>query len=193
MRRSTTCRKTRTEPNARIPAHGFKNLPSQVVSDVLSAFVSDVVSVTVNDVVSPCVNKELSDYTDETNSLTYPITFPMSYGAVEVQQSSVLQNQGNSESWPVFVVAGQYPTGFTIYNPNTGQKVIMEGSGSDTVPAILDFASGSVTVGGIDRSYLLTSCQWFSIPPNSAIKPRFIPHAKSNTGVCDVIYSDTWI
>jgi hypothetical protein len=123
--------------------------------------------------------------------LSYDITYPMDYGMASVNQYQYLNNAGNSASWPVFKITGDYFAGFTITD-NLGNVITYSGSVSRSAPVTIDPSTGSATQNGSDRSTFITSRQWFSIPPNSTILPSFSP-AQSVYGWCDIIYSDTWI
>lgn len=135
---------------------------------------------------------------DASNQLTYPITYPIIFGDVAQEvdkdiQKAGMQNLGNSPSYPVFKVTGNYPGGFTIANPQTGQRVSYHGVVTSSAPITIDFATGAATMNGVDRSYELGQREWFSIPPNSTIRPHFIPNQSSIEGFCDVLWRSTWV
>lgn len=123
--------------------------------------------------------------------LKYGLKFPLSYNVPKDGQPLYISNAGNVLSWPIFVVTGDYPSGFSITD-NAGNYITYGGPVTMTDPVILSSATGSATQGGNDRSTMLKQRQWFPIKPNTTIQPTFIPYAFS-TGWCDILFTDTWV
>lgn len=122
--------------------------------------------------------------------MSFNISYPISFGTISVNQNVVLTNIGNYPSWPEFIVRGDYYSGFSI--ESGGRKITYSGMVTQAAPVTINTARGSAIVGGIDRSHLLTSRQWFSIPPEGSIRPLFRPIQEAN-GWVDVVYRDTWV
>lgn len=141
----------------------------------------------------PELSAQLQSAGDAFDGLVYPLTYPMIYTEAEPIQNPALLNQGNIESWPIFRITGDYPSGFKIRNYPTGEEIVYAGATFMNAPITIDTASGSVTVGGVDRTYMLTKRQWFAVPPTLApITPRFIPY-QEGTGWCDVTWRSAWV
>jgi hypothetical protein len=122
--------------------------------------------------------------------LNYPLSYPLSYNRPGVQLSQLITNNGNVESWPKFVVTGEFPQGFVIsYNNRT---IHFSGMVTMTSPVTINSRLGNAVQNGVDRSTLLTSREWFSIPPKTTIQPSFTS-VQNGPGWCDIIYRDTWI
>jgi phage-related protein len=119
------------------------------------------------------------------------LSYPLDYSTPVSQQTTFLFNNGNVNSWPTFTVAGNFYGGFTITD-NKGNNITYTGDASLLAPVVIDSKSGTATQNGQDRSTLLTSRQWFPVPPGATIQPSFNP-VNGATGWCDIIYKDTWI
>lgn len=102
----------------------------------------------------------------------------------------VLTNAGNVEAWPRFVVRGAFPSGFRIVS---GRHVIAYPHPVyEQAPVTVDTRTGSVSVRGVDQTHLLSSRQWFSIPPHGSVTARIDPYAPSE-GWMDAYTQDTYI
>lgn len=123
--------------------------------------------------------------------LDYTLTYPLDYHTAVSQQTQYIFNNGNADAWPVFTVAGNFYGGFTITD-NLGHKITYMGDASLYASVVIDTAAGTATQGGQDRSTLLTSRDWFSVPAGGSIQPSFNP-VNGATGWCDIIYRDTWL
>lgn len=121
----------------------------------------------------------------------FPLGYPINYGTPLVEQPIIVSNAGNTNAWPIFIVTGDYTTGFSITD-NLGNYVSYVGPVSMSAPVILDAISGSASQGGHDRSTLLRKRDWFPIPPDTVLQPTFIPNEKV-LGWCDIIFKDTWV
>lgn len=121
--------------------------------------------------------------------LDYPISYPLNYGAVPILQQ--IANTGNTDAWPTFIVTGNFFSGFSIHDDRRN-TVTYSGQVSMMTPVIIDMGRGYATQNGQDRSTFLTRRQWFSIPKNDVLKPRFEP-IQDGPGWCDIIYRSTYI
>jgi hypothetical protein len=123
--------------------------------------------------------------------IDYPMDYPLDYGGATKVQVIAMHNNGNTDSWPVFIVTGNFFKGFHITN-NSGKIITYEGIVSLRDPVTIDTGSGTATQSGSDRSTMITRRDWFSIPPGGSIQPMFYP-IEDSVGWCDIIYRDTWI
>lgn len=123
--------------------------------------------------------------------IEYPLDYPVDYGGGIKTMSIPISNRGNSPSWPVFKVTGNFYAGFHVTN-NAGSIITYEGIVTMTDPVTLDSASGTAMQGGTDKSSMLTRRDWFAIPPGGSIQPMFYP-IQDSVGWCDIMYRDTWI
>jgi hypothetical protein len=126
-----------------------------------------------------------------TGGILYPIKYPMDFNLGTLNTAQTIKNNGNAEAWPVFKVIGDYYSGFTITD-NVGSVVRYTGMVTMTAPVFVDMGRGTATQNGVDKTTLVTSREWFSIPPGGTISPRFTP-IQNGSGWCDIIYRDTWI
>lgn len=137
-------------------------------------------------------NKITIGSASSTGGLRYPLQYPLRYGSdVGTVAASTITNLGNVEAWPIFVVTGDYFSGFEITD-NLNRKVIYTGTVTMQAPVTIDMGRGAATQSGQDRSTLLTRRDWFSVAPNEVLRPGFTP-AQSGNGWCDIIIRDTWI
>jgi phage-related protein len=122
--------------------------------------------------------------------MRFPLMYPISYNRPALQYSESIYNNGNVGSWPTFKVTGEFPLGFVI--AYEGKKLQYNGAVTMHSPVTIDSAQGSAEQNGVNRNELLSSRDWFSIPPNGSIKPSFVS-IENGPGWCDIIYRDTWI
>ena len=101
-----------------------------------------------------------------------------------------IENRGNVKAWPRFVVRGTWPSGFTL---TSGQDVVEYRSPVfSQSPAVVDMASGSISVGGNDMTHAATRRGWFGIDPGAVIAPR-ASSAQQGAGWIEVHTADTYI
>lgn len=125
--------------------------------------------------------------------LKYPIKYALNYNIPvgEVSYTQPATNNGNVEAWPVMVITGNYPLGFSLSDQNGG-LVTYTGQVTMSNPVTVDMAKGSVTQAGVDKSVLLTDRKWWSIQPGGIVQPLFLPK-QAGPGWCDILFRDTWI
>lgn len=114
----------------------------------------------------------------------------LNYGNSVPTSTVLVTNGGNAPAWPVFVVRGDFPSGFRIVNGT--RTVEWSGAVFAQSPVTVDMARGAVTVRGADQSHMLNKRDWWSIPPNGAAQPRFTG-IQPGTGWCDILVRDTYI
>jgi hypothetical protein len=104
--------------------------------------------------------------------LTYPLTYPLSYGAAGQLGQVTLTNGGTADATITFTVTGPLPAGFQL------------SAGADRitypvpVPAgqvlTVDTGAGSVLVEGTsDRRASLTSAGWLTVPAGGTLTVQF--------------------
>ncbi|UDL16779.1 minor tail protein [Arthrobacter phage Atuin] len=123
--------------------------------------------------------------------INFPISYPLNFGGAIVNPATSIYNDGNTKSWPVFKVTGDYPSGFKIWD-GLNNFITYDGIVSTQSPVTIDTFRGAAFQNGIDQSVALSRRDWFSIPPKSSIAPRFLP-IQDSFGWCDIMYRDTWI
>lgn len=131
--------------------------------------------------------------TDSTVSggIDYPMDYPVNYGGGVKVQAVIIENNGNTESWPKFVVTGNFMEGFSVTD-NNGKFLTYDGIVTMQSPVTIDTASGTSTQNGNDTTTRLSRRDWFSIPAGGSIQPLFLP-TLDGVGWCDIMYRDTWI
>jgi Phage tail protein len=131
--------------------------------------------------------------TDNTikGGIDYPMDYPLDYGGEIKVQTLAVTNNGNTESYPVFKVTGNYLSGFSI-SDTTGRTLKFDGIVTNSAPVIIDNAAGTATQNGTDVTTLLSRRDWISVPAGGSLQPFFIPTV-DGVGWCDIMYRDTWI
>ena len=120
-----------------------------------------------------------------------PIAYPLDFGFVE--EAIVIKNNGNTDSWPIFEVVGNYDQGFTITD-GRNRSVIYNGVVTLEAPVRIDMAAGTATQNGIDKTMNVSRRDWFPIAKNTSMVPTFQPkNTAVGSGWCDIIYRDAWI
>jgi Phage tail protein. len=128
--------------------------------------------------------------------LRYRLSYPLNYFPSEEAITRTTTNNGNAIAYPVFVAIGDFYSGFSIMTGFGGKKVTYTGIATKQSPVYIDMARGTATQGGVDKTALVTSREWFGIPPNTTMTPVFAPlsgNDEAGAGWCDIIYRDTWI
>jgi hypothetical protein len=135
---------------------------------------------------------KVGDSKSSTGGFDYPVDYMIDYHSdTEIGGVVSVTNNGNVEAWPVFIINGEYNSGFSISN-NRGSEVRWEGFVTNASPVTVDMISGTVTQSGRDRSELLSKRGWFSVQPGETLQPAFTP-IQPGPGWCDIIFRDTWI
>lgn len=131
--------------------------------------------------------------TDSTVSggMDYPMNYPVNYGGGIKVQAVSMENRGNTNSWPVFKVTGDFFAGFNITD-GAGKIITYDGVVTMTAPVTIDTGAGTATQNGVDKSSSLSRRDWFSIPAKKSIQPMFLPKQDA-VGWCDIMFRDTWI
>lgn len=128
----------------------------------------------------------------QVGGLRYPLRYPLQYNAGErAADATTLDNRGNAPAWPIVRVTGEYASGFSLTD-NLGRTVTYRGMVTLSAPVEINMQRGTATQSGVDKSTLITQREWFSVPPNSSIRPAYTPF-QSGYGWCDIMIRDTWI
>lgn len=123
--------------------------------------------------------------------IDFPLSYPLNFGGPIKVQAVSLSNNGNTTSWPVFKVTGDFFAGFQITD-GLNSFIKYDGMVTDTAPVLIDTGRGMALQNGVDKSTHISRRDWFGIPPKSSISPIFLP-TQDAFGWCDIMYRDTWI
>lgn len=122
---------------------------------------------------------------------SFPVNFTRD---LETPKTPVVQNKGNSEAYPVFVLNAN-TSGFKVNN-GSGRTIAYSGTTRVGSPVTIDTFTGRASVGGSDQSYALTARNWFTVPAGGSIRPTvdFIasPNVEADLSMI-VKIRDTWI
>lgn len=124
-------------------------------------------------------------------SLKYPLKYPLNFFRPASERDASVKNNGNTRAYPSFKVTGGFTQGFSITD-NRNSRVTFSGIVTQQAPVIIDMFKGTATQNGVDKSALITVRNWFSVKPGETLTPSFQP-IKDGTGVCDIMFRDTWI
>ena len=111
----------------------------------------------------------------------------MSFGTA-VMQDAPLSNPGNATAYPTYVVTGDLPSGFTLAQGDG--LVRYDASCTSDAPVTVDM-SGSVTVCGLDRTWLCGVARWAGVQPGETVHPMF--SAPQGGGWAEATIYPTWI
>jgi len=127
--------------------------------------------------------------------LEYNLTYPLNYSRnLQTPQRPTLVNKGNSEAFPRFEIDAN-TSGFVVKN-GSGKSIVYSATTTKGQRVIVDTFTGRATVSGVDRSYNLTTRDWFTIPPGGSIKPELDIQASPDIEAdlhMEVKFRDTWI
>lgn len=112
----------------------------------------------------------------------------LAYGTATTSQDPVA-NIGNAAAWPVYVVVGDFPSGFRL---RVGDRsVVWPHTTVPQSPVEIDMA-GTIRVGGMDQTHRATRREWAPIPPATTIHPVFDP-IQPGSGWCEVHHRPTYV
>ena len=93
--------------------------------------------------------------------LTYPLVYPLTYGAAGSGGRVEFTNSGTAATEPVITVSGPLAAGFEVTHVETGRRLrYVAPVGSDIV---LDCGEGTCTSQGQERAANLVVREWFSV------------------------------
>ena len=125
------------------------------------------------------------DYGAEGAGLAYPLR----YGEASGPSANVatVENAGNATAYPVITAYGPFPDGVRV---DCGGLVVEYSAPVGDVPLVLDCASRTASVGGVDASRALSSRSFPSVPPASSAT---LVLSSSGGGWVSVESRDTYI
>lgn len=106
---------------------------------------------------------------DPGTMLTFPVTFPVTFGSMPVGGFTSISNPGLYPSWPVLAING--PCSIPqISLPATGQFLNLNLSLSNADQLVIDMYAGSIILNGTDvrNSTMEAGSTFWSIPPGSS-------------------------
>lgn len=137
-------------------------------------------------------NKNYKIYPEgSTGGLAYPLFEDnvLDYGD-NALSTSMLYNDGNTRSYPVFTVHGTWPKGFRLQSG--AAAVEYPHPINHRTPVTVDMLNGSVTIQGQNRAYLLSRRRWFSIAAHHFIRPKATSPVDVSGCWVDVVVRDTY-
>lgn len=105
----------------------------------------------------------------------------------DVDSSSMLWNDGNADSYPIFTVFADSPGGFRV---RLGDRTIAWPRPTFKSTPVEVHWDGKVMVSGYDQSQYLTERGWSSIPPHSMTVASF-ELLQGGFGWCNAAFRDT--
>lgn len=123
--------------------------------------------------------------------LDYPISYPLDFSVIGVDNSQTIVNNGNAVMWPTVIARGDFYSGFTI-SDSFGKKVTYNGVVTQAAPVSINMAQGTAIQSGVDKSTYLSERNWLSAEPYSSIVMDFKP-IQEGPGWCEIVFRNTWI
>lgn len=106
--------------------------------------------------------------------LTFPLTFPLSFGEAGELGEVTFHNTGTAASWPLFRVRGGFSEGFLLAEVGTGREIRFVGVVPDTSWIIINPRTGTAWIDDLsDRSGDLERSDWWSVPAGGESTVRF--------------------
>ncbi|KAB1659014.1 phage tail family protein [Pseudoclavibacter sp. CFCC 11306] len=107
--------------------------------------------------------------------------------------SGIVYNAGNAAGGPVITVHGNFPQGVTLMD-SLGRSLVFDGPVLSGSPVTFDCRPGRRTVkaNGVNKSALLSSREWFTVPAGGDLGISFLPHTTGN-GWAEVTMQDVWL
>jgi hypothetical protein len=104
--------------------------------------------------------------------LTYPLTYPLDYGAAGDPGQVTLTNDGTAEAPIVFTVSGPLPSGWQVSAGDQRLIYPVEVPAGETLT--VDTAAGTIVAQGTaDRRANLTVADWIVVPAVSSVTLQF--------------------
>lgn len=106
--------------------------------------------------------------------LTYPLTYPLSYGTAGSPGQITLTNAGTAPAPIVFAVRGDLPQGTELSAAATGERLTYTAPILGAQVVEFDTAAGTVLVEGTSsRRAALTSADWLHVPAKGELTVQF--------------------
>lgn len=147
----------------------------------------------------PCLYGPAQSVRVSTPAADYGLDWPLftngdvlTWGSgADLTVSGWIVNAGNAAAWPVVTVYGDFPSGVSV-GDGSGQTVTFAGVVTPQAPLVLDFAAHTATVGGEDRSHMLTGRGFFQVSPGGVLRP-VLRAAGVGSGYADVQVRSTYM
>lgn len=147
----------------------------------------------------PCLYGPAQSVRVSTPAADYGLDWPLfangdvlTWGSgADLTVSGWIVNAGNAAAWPVVTVYGDFPSGVSV-GDGSGRTVTFAGIVTPQAPLVLDFAAHTATVGGEDRSHMLTGRGFFQAPPGGVLRP-VLRAAGVGSGYADVQVRSTYM
>ena len=136
----------------------------------------------------------LKSQASSTGGLSWGLAWPLDWGNGGLDgNSGRIRNAGNAVGGPVVTVHGDFPDGVTLMD-SKGRSLVFEGPVLSGAPLTLDCRPGRrlALSSGVNRSYLLSVREWFTVPPGGDLTVSFLPHTTGD-GWAQVSMHDYWL
>lgn len=104
--------------------------------------------------------------------------------------TGALHNLGTAPMYPTVSLTGNSGSGVAV-GDGLGNEVVYRGE-ITAAPTVLDFEAGTARVGGADRSSLLYTRRWWTVPPGGEVTPQVRALQPSTQVVASFTAYDTY-
>lgn len=119
------------------------------------------------------------------------LVFPLKWGKQSVVNNTCsTYNKGTIVSYPVITVSGDFPSGFSISNQQTGEKLSYSEPVNWGQPIIMYCSTRTASSNGVDVTRNLSERGFPSVPPRGDLSLSFSAHG---VGTCEVVVRDSYI
>lgn len=119
------------------------------------------------------------------------LIYPLQWGKQSVVNNTCsTYNRGTIVSYPVITVSGDFPTGFSITNQQTGEKLSYSEPVNWGSPVIMYCSTRTASSNGVDVTRNLSERGFPSVPPRGDLSLSFSAHG---VGTCEVVVRDAYI
>lgn len=123
--------------------------------------------------------------------LSYPIAYPLNYGAAATLGQMLLANEGTADAPIVFTVSGSMPFGFEL--SAVGRRITYPQPVFVGQPVTVDTGAGTVTVEGTaDRRSSLTNADWLVVPGGTSLTVQFTSLGGTASGLAQAFYQPAY-
>nr|DAN07357.1 MAG TPA: distal tail protein [Caudoviricetes sp.] len=119
------------------------------------------------------------------------LIYPLQWGKQSVVNNTCsTYNHGTIVSYPVITVSGDFPTGFSITNQQTGEKLSYSEPVNWGSPVIMYCSTRTASSSGVDVTRNLSERSFPSVQPGGDLSLSFLAHG---VGTCEVVVHDAYI
>lgn len=119
------------------------------------------------------------------------LIYPLQWGKQSVVNNTCsTYNYGTIVSYPVITVSGDFPTGFSITNQQTGEKLSYSEPVNWGSPVIMYCSTRTASSSGVDVTRNLSERSFPSVQPGGDLSLSFLAHG---VGTCEVVVHDAYI